>query len=92
MGFEPTTFCMASSYSPHALGLKCLQIVGFRSQTPARRFNKCARNTGGLDTEGTPSARGPASGSHCDPAQAGEHVETLACPPHAARGTLGGSP
>jgi hypothetical protein len=62
MGFEPTTFCMASSCLLSSPGVECLQMKRFAVSPSTRRFNECGRIVAGLDTERTPrECPGPAS-------------------------------
>jgi hypothetical protein len=53
MGFEPSTFCMASSCSAPEIVPKCLQIGGIQRALRQDGFQELRRNTGGLDKERT---------------------------------------
>jgi hypothetical protein len=53
MGFEPSTFCMASSTSASEIVPKCLQIHGISGPHAGMGFQELRRNAGGLDKERT---------------------------------------
>ena len=60
-GFEPSTFCMASSGSRLQRAPKYLQIHGFRRRGATMAFQELPRNRSGLDKEETIRALGSRS-------------------------------
>jgi hypothetical protein len=55
MGFEPTTFCMASRRWVCHGPAKCLQTNDFREARPRLSFRELCGDAGGLDKERTMS-------------------------------------
>ena len=53
MGFEPTTFCMASSSSATEIAPKCLQISRYHGVSPRMGLPRIAPKYRGLDKERT---------------------------------------
>jgi hypothetical protein len=63
MGFEPTTFCMASRRRVGWERPKCLHFPGFAASAVPPAFEELRPITVDLDTEWTPSAVATASPS-----------------------------